>query len=333
MNTMKLFITVFIITFVLSFGALLFYMQEPIIVNKPVVRERHWEIRSIDTMKYSRDRARDMKDKEEFDIIIDRQMDLIARTDANYVTIDTPYDEEFNSVLRRWVTSARKYKLSIWFRGNFSGWEGWFDYPKISKDEHIKKTISFILENQDIFKDGDIFDACPECENGAKVTTKNLSLHRQFLVEEYEAKKEAFREINKNVHYNFHSMNGDIAKSLMDEETTRMLGGVVVIDHYVPTTDRLARDIVTLAKQSGGTIVLGEFGVPIPGIHKQIMSDADQKQWIEDALEKVVVLDEVKGINYWVNMGGTSAIWHDNGDPKPAWSVIKTYYSKEEVKK
>ena len=61
---------------------------------------------------------------------------------------------------------VRKHGLSVWFRGNFSGWEEWFGYPKIKAYEHINKTRNFIINNPELFADGDIFTSCPECENG-----------------------------------------------------------------------------------------------------------------------------------------------------------------------
>ena len=125
-----------------------------------------WKIQSIDTMKYSRDKAREKLADPSFDAIIEMQIRDIAQTGATHVAIGTPYDNEFLPFLKRWVDTARKYNLKIWFRGNFSGWEGWFDYPPISREEHLKLTEKFIKENNNLFKDGDIFISCPECENG-----------------------------------------------------------------------------------------------------------------------------------------------------------------------
>ena len=62
-------------------------------------------------------------------------------------------------------------------------------------------------------------------------------------------------------------MNGDVAKLVMDKQTTASMDGIVVIDHYVATPEQLALDIRRIAEGSGGNVVLGEFGVPIPNIH------------------------------------------------------------------
>src|SRR5258708_6337361 len=91
-----------------------------------------WPVQSIDTMKYSRDTAGQMLTKPEFDATINSQVSEIAQTGATHIAIATPYDEMFIPFLKRWVKSARAHGLKVWFRGNFSGWEGWYNFPKIT---------------------------------------------------------------------------------------------------------------------------------------------------------------------------------------------------------
>src|SRR3989344_9295997 len=112
-----------------------------------------WEFASIHTMKYSRDLSREKLNDPSFNAIINQQVAQIAGTGVTHVAIATPYDEEFYPMLVRWVASARRNNLKVWFRGNWSGWEGWFNYPKISREEHIKKTEEFIKNHQDLFED------------------------------------------------------------------------------------------------------------------------------------------------------------------------------------
>src|SRR3990167_6868062 len=95
-------------------------------ITSPVKQERVWQVKSIDTMKYSRDLSGAKLNDPTFDQIIDKQVKAIKGAGASYVAIGTPYDEKFIPILSRWVSSARKNGLSVWFRGNFSGWEGGF---------------------------------------------------------------------------------------------------------------------------------------------------------------------------------------------------------------
>lgn len=288
-----------------------------------------WNIKSVDTMKYSRDLSREKLEDASFDGVIDEQVKNIASVGATHVAIATPYDQEFLPMLKRWVSAARKYKLKVWFRGNWSGWEEWFDYPKITRNEHMRKTKGFILSNADIFEDGDIFSSCPECENGGPGdprSTGDVEGFRKFIISEYREAKRSFASINKKVQSNYFSMNADVAKLVMDKETTATLDGIVTIDHYVGAPEQLARDVEEIADESGGRIVLGEFGVPIPDINGE-MSGLEQAEWIDKALWILKGSNRVNGINYWSNVGGTTAIWEDDGNAKEAVNILKKYFN------
>lgn len=286
------------------------------------------KIKSIDTMKYSRDMAREKNSDSSFDEIINRQISSIAKTGATHVAIATPYDEEFIPFMRRWVSSARKNNLNIWFRGNFSGWEGWFGYPRITREEDLVKLEEFILKNPDLFEDGDIFTPCTECENGGPGDprlTGDIGGFRKFLIDEYMTSRLSFSRIQKSVSSNFFSMNGDVANLIMDQDTTKKLDGIVVIDHYVKTPKQLSDDIKSIAHSSGGKVVLGEFGVPLPNIHGNL-NEEEQKKWLEESTKLLSQIPELIGINYWVSVGGTTELWDDSGKAKAGVEVIKNFY-------
>lgn len=287
-----------------------------------------WSIQSIDTMKYSRDLAREKAYDPSFDAVIDQHMQLIAAAGATHVAIGTPYDPEFIPFMRRWVASARRNGLKVWFRGNFAGWEEWFDYSAINRAAHTQKLEKFILENRDLFEDGDAFSSCPECENGGPGDPRHngdVVGHRKFLIEEYRVAKKTFEEIGKDVQANLYSMNGDVAYLVMNEETTKALDGVVTIDHYVATPDRLIRDIDRFKERSKGQIILGEIGVPIPDIHGNL-SEVSQAKWLDDALRKLVASNSIIGINYWVAVGGSTSLWEAGGRAKPSSEEIQKFF-------
>lgn len=288
-----------------------------------------WEVQSIDTMKYSRDLAREKLNDETFNQVIEEQIKKISQTGATHVAIATPYDYEFLPFLWRWVSTARKYNLNVWFRGNWAGWEKWFDYSKIAREEHLQKTEQFILQNKGLFKDNDIFTPCPECENGGPGDprrTKDINGHRNFLIQEYEITNKAFKKIGKKVRSNFNSMNGDVVKLIMDKKTTEAMDGIIVIDHYVNSVETLVKDIKDLIKQSNGKVVLGEFGAPITDIHDN-MSEQDQAEWINKALNELSEIPEFIGLNYWVNLGSSTQLWNKDGSPRQAVSVIYSFYT------
>ena len=293
--------------------------------------DKFWQIQSIDTMKYSRDLSREKLEDKSFDYIIDGTMEKIVATGATHVSIGTPYDQEFLPILKRWVDSARRNHLKVWFRGNWSGWEGWFDYSKISREEHIILTKSFILNNPDLFEDGDVFTACPECENGGPGDPRHngdLEGHRAFLINEYQAMGSAFEAIGKKVRSNLNAMNGDVAALVMDKATTEALGGIVAVDHYVSTPEKLVADIKRLSADSGGRVVLSEFGVPIPDINGE-MSELEQAEWISGALNNLVQMSELEGLNYWVSVGGSTELWPINDSPRLAVQTITKFFNPE----
>jgi len=280
-------------------------------------------------MKYSRDLAREKGTVKSFAKLVDTQVSLIAKTGATHVAIGTPYDEEFLPVLQLWVKTARKYKLGVWFRGNFAGWEGWFDYKKIDRETHNKEIEKFILKNPELFQDGDIFASCPECENGGPGDpriTGDIQGHRNFLIKEYQTTTKAFKTIHKNVLSGFNSMNFDVATVIMDTETTQKLGGIVVVDHYVLSPSKTVEDLNQLSHNTGGLIVLGEVGAPIPDIHGKMTED-EQALWIESVFNALKNSPSIIGVNYWTGFGSSTQIWDSEYKPYKAVQTITSFYN------
>ena len=291
-------------------------------------KTRLWEVQSIDTVKSSRDLARQTLTDPKREADIEVEVKSIADLGATHVAIGTPYDQEFLPVLEKWVAAARRHNLSVWFRGNFAGWEGWFGYPRITRGEHLVKTEEFILTHPDLFRDGDIFTSCTECENGGPGDPRangDLKGHRQFLMDEYWVTKNAFAKIDKAVKSNYFSMNGGVARLVMDEATTRALDGIVTIDHYVKSPEQLALDVREIARRSGGRVVLGEFGAPIPDIHGQ-MTELEQAQWLQRALAALAQTEELMGLNYWVGFGGSTALWRESREARVGVAVLEHFY-------
>lgn len=289
-----------------------------------------WEFQAVDTMKYSRDLSGELlENPQKLKQITDQQVKSIADLGATHVAIATPYDEKFLPVLKEWVAAARRYGLKVWFRGNLSGWEEWFGFPRISREEHLKKIGEFIRNNPTLFENGDYFSACPECENGGPGDprrTGDVAGYRQFLIAEYQEQLQAFRDINKNVQVNLNSMNGDVAKLVMDKATTTALGGQVVVDHYVETPAELDQDITAFAEASGGKVILGEFGAPIPDIHGH-MTEEQQAEWLKQSFHLLAQNPNLVGLSYWTNVGGSTSLWTEDGTPKQAAQVVKVAFT------
>lgn len=309
-----------------SFSNHTFYFEPPL-------PDHFFTVESIDTMKYSRDMAREKLHDESFDAVINEQMKLIADSGATHVAIATPYDKEFLPILARWVASARAHGLSVWFRGNFSGWEGWFGYKKITRAEHKKMLGSFIISNPELFVDGDIFTPCPECENGGPGDprqTGDKNGYNTFLVGEYSIAGDAFTQVGKSI-AQYPSMNADIARDVIDKETAKALGGTILIDHYVSSPEQFADDVVSIGKKLNASIGIGEFGAPVPDLNGD-MSRGEQAQYIKNIFNLLYTkAGGVPIINYWTLKGGSTALISDNGTPRTVYSVVQSYFSLPKV--
>ena len=322
-------ILIFILILIVVSGSLFLVAIKNRKTQVPKETNRTWTVKSIDTMKFSRDLAQEKLKEPSFDETIDIQVRFIKETGATHIAIGTPYDEKFIPYLRRWVIVARKYNLNVWFRGNFSGWEGWFGETKnLNRAKHIQFIQSFIRNNPDLFEDGDIFTPCPECENGGPGDPRsdtNLDDFRKFMISENSIASEEFYKLKKDVVTNFASMNYDVAKLVMDQETLRKMGGIIVVDHYVNTPQKLSSDIDYLIMNKNSKVILGEIGVPIQNIH-QNMTDQSQAEWLNDALDLLSQKENVIGINYWVSHGGSTAIFNNDNTPKEAADILQKYY-------
>jgi hypothetical protein len=213
-----------------------------------------WQYQCIDTMKSSRDQARAWLSRSATDNAkdIDSQMKLIAASGANCVAIDTPYDAEFLPILQAWVAGAREQRLHVWFRGNFSGWEGWFGYPaSLTPAQLLTQGEQFIRSQVPLFQDQDIFTLAPEAENGQAFTsagTAGYGAYRKFLVDEHRMQDQVFTALHKQVVTNWLSMSGGVARASMDHTTVGALGGVVAIDHYVAAPNDMGTTIDWLTR-------------------------------------------------------------------------------------
>lgn len=288
-----------------------------------------WDVRSVDTMKTSRDKARDRLNDSSYDASINKQLAAIKSLGANYVALGTPYDDEFLPYLSRWVTLARRNGLNVWFRGNFSGWEGWFDYPRdMTPSEHLVATESFIADNASLFEDGDIFDPCPECENAEHWPQPEAnSQFNEFLREQQKVTEQAFNGIGKDVHSNVFSVIGGRAREVMTPGTAAALGGVVTIDHYIKDPGNMGEYVEYFASDLGARTLVGEYGAPIRDINGD-MTESDQARHVEAVFGELYKhRRNVYGINYYVLSEGTTSLLNQDGSEREAAQVVRKYFT------
>lgn len=255
-------------------------------------------------------------------------MTLIAEAGATHVAVATPYDTKFLPVLELWVASARAHGLKVWFRGNFSGWEGWFSFAKIDRAAHKKLLQSFVHNNPNLFESGDVFTPCPECENGGPGDPRqsgDVKGYNTFLIDEEKVASAAFGEQGKTIAV-YPSMNGDIAREILSPAVVRAFGGTILIDHYVSTVKQFRGDLKAISEHLGATVGLGEVGAPIPDLQGK-MTEAKQAAYIDALFEAMSLSQErVPVVNYWTLSGGSTALVHDNGEPRAAYTTVQNYF-------
>lgn len=298
---------------------------------KPVDAATLWHYQCIDTMKISRDKARGWTNTSDLDKHITWEMKTIKDMGANCVAIDTPYDEEFLPYMTKWASVARKYNLHVWFRGNFSGWEGWFDYPKNMKSSTlIQKTETFITKHPNLFADGDIFTPAPEAENGGdfnQVEPNAYGRYRIFLITEYQTATDAFRLIGKKVTVNWLSMNGGLARRMMDQKIIDSIDHLVTIDHYIKTPQEMTEYINYFTNNFHAKVVVGEFGAPIPDINGD-MNAREQAAFVRSVFDELYKNKEhIEGVNYWDLYDGSTALINDDQTPREVVQVVKDYFT------
>lgn len=291
-----------------------------------------FEVEAVDTMKYSRDAARNQDAHK----LIPEMVAAAASLNPTHIAIGTPYDDEFIPVTKMWVSEIRKRNIKVWYRGNFAAWENWFGYERFKDPyEHIAKTERFIKNNPDLFEDGDIFTPAPEAENGGfgdpRRSEEIKNKFFDFLPKSYDSCMNAVRSIGRDVKCGYFSVNGDVAR-MFTKDIVNRTGGVLVIDHYVKTPEKLIEDIKAYHETTGAKIVLGEYGAPIPDIHGDLSEDEQDKLIKDNMIALVKHRDIIGGINYWTAFGGSTEIFKNQIQPKKAAQTLEAFFNPIVVK-
>lgn len=314
---------------ILLFGVTFFFVANHIL-SQSQSKKTLWDYQCIDTMKISRDAARSEETNPNARKEITKEVTLIKKLGANCIAVATPYDEEFVPYLKMWVEEARKEDLHVWFRGNFSSWEGWFSYPKgMTTEDHLQKTKQFILAHSDLFEDGDVFTPAIEAENGwgnGYVPQSDYPIFRQFLIDEHVNAQNAFGQIGKHVTTNWLSMSGGLAKDMLDAPTVTALDNTVTIDHYVDSPENMQSYIDYFKNTFHAKVVIGEFGAPIPDINGS-MTNEEQSSFVDSVFAVLAQEnDTVYAVNYWTLNNSSTALMDTNNNLKPVSDVLKEYY-------
>jgi hypothetical protein len=307
------------------------------------VQPAHWEVKSIDVMKYSKDVVCNPPSGS----TIDTMNSQVASSGANFVAISTPYDNPAcGSSVRltnEWISSARDRGLQIWHRHMGLAFEGIYNTPKVKNlDAYTQQIVDYVKNNPDQFRDGDIFTPTPEPDSAGINGVTYCPTTCQFAsADEYNSwiqftqfrVKEAFASIGKKVAVGYYGHSGFIVwgennpdwqgKSFLTQQTVDAMDGIIAMDTYPETYGGNMIDSLNGAhkKWPNAKLMIGEWGTITPG------TTEEKQKRIIDALT-ASQREYVIGFNYW-NLGpaGQEGLLRSDLTQLPIFETLQSFYS------
>jgi len=308
------------------------------IVNNPSPKAGSWEIQSVSSMKESKDRVCGPRDR----AFVEKWVDKAKELGANYVAIETPYDNpDCGSSLeytKTWVNAVRSRGLKIWHRHMFLSFEGIYSASKNPGDDYLGKIYKYIKDNSWMFQEEDIFTPAPEPQNGGisgiTYCAQNVCIFKDaphfnsWLRSSVDISEKAFGEIGlagkmKIGFFGFDgftawgSMNPDWNGILEDATIAKM--GNIAIDHYPELCgDTMENALNELEKRYPGIpIFISEWGsVGQNNIENQARTS------MEAAKRPGVI-----GFNYWhMGVGGNEALINEDFSVRPQFDEVQSFF-------
>lgn len=227
------------------------------------VNLKNWNVQSANPVDLSRNQSRYFFIDKTYKNKVLKELKEIKSSGANFVTISTPYNDEFVPVLKYWTTQAHKLKLKVWFNGGFAEWEGWFSYKKNkSISDILSEGKKFINNNSNLFEDGDAFTLMPQAEDGGPwnpVKQQEFINFKNFIVSEYELCANEFSRLGIEIKCNWIPINSDLAPNIIDDKTLNELDNLIVINRRSKTSTDLSKNLETIYSKFGANIMLSNF--------------------------------------------------------------------------
>lgn len=305
-------------------------------------------IASVDTMKESRDtETRPMTDAQ-----ISASVNLVAGLNVTYITVDTHWD--YASYMQRWVNAIRGAGKKVYFRIQPNQWENNNGVTGLMTPAGYKQALqSFILSNPGLFQPGDIFDPCPEPENGPywiktygsswtsgapNTATRDFNA---FIRDTTDVSDNAFHQLGIfGVITTVRSTNSFFAShpGPLEAATVQKMGRVT-FDSYPEeyTTDPATAVSARLTELNairnawpGVPLVIGEMGYS----NKIAVDDTTQANVLGAEFNAIRNLSYISGVNYWVgagtnNSGGYTHIFNGNTGSwtlRPAAGLLNDFF-------
>ena len=273
-------------------------------------------IASLDTMKESMDSLNNPLTPAQ----IANDVNLSASLNTTHITVDTPYDDP--GYAQQWADAIRAAGKHVWFRMSYDSWLGIYGAAATMTPAGYESAMrAFILAHASLFQPGDIFDPCPEPEQGAywaaaygpswdwSPAPPNAATRESnaFVRDTSSVAAAAFQQIGvAGVNTTVRSMNPFIVEHDLEPATVAQLGRVT-IDSYPeagttdPATAARARvdEMNGIENQWRVPIVVGEMGYST----QALVSDAVQEPVLSAEFRALQGLPYLAGVNYWTGAG------------------------------
>ena len=312
----------------------------PSIAVAPTSGGHFWAIRSVSSMKETKDKVCG-QDSPEF---ISSWLDKAVELGVNYVAVETPYDNpacgSSVSYTKLWVDAVHTRGLNVWHRHAPLAFEGIYDTPKDASKNYLTLISEYIKANPTFFRAGDIFTPIPEPQNGGitgiTYCPQNICIFsgaaefNQWLRDAMTTSDSAFQSIGLGgkMKIGYFGFDGFVAwgdnnpdwHGILEDSTVAAMGNIT-IDHYPEIVgDTMTNDLNEIQTKYPNTpIVIGEWGTITGGdIVAQVINSMGA------ALRKNII-----GFNYWhLGLGGNESLINDDMSNKSSFDAVKSFFAK-----
>ena len=328
-----------------------------LLVSSSLSSPSPWEIKSVSTMKLTKDRVHNPVGEDKIGKWVDKAADL----GVTHVAIETPYDNppglDAVSYTQRWIDTLREAEISVWHRHMFTKLEGIYDAKReVNREGYIDQIEGYILGNEDMFRPGDIFTPHPEIQNGG--ISLVTACHGDVCQFEGDSQQESIRQFNSwvrestitarsaferlgledTVRVGFFGFDGFVGwghdnpdwspdKNPIIEDETLEVVGEMTIDHYPRTGSQMAEDLDELQSfYPHVPIMIGELG-DTQGEGGDFITDSVRGiDYTSDGKPR----EHILGMNYWhIGPEGNEALLIEDADSNPRETDL--YYVMQEV--
>lgn len=298
-----------------------------------------WEIKSVSTMKETKDKICGQDD----DVFIARWLDRAVELGVNYVAIETPYDNpscgDALAYTKRWVSAARSRGLKIWHRHMPLAFEGIYGVTKNNSTNYLGMVKNYILANPSLFQSGDIFTPIPEPQNGgisgitycsSLCQFQSKEQFNQWLRDAIDISETSFQSVGvSGMKIGYYGFDGFVAwgsnnpdwNGILEDATVAKMGNIT-IDHYPELiNETMKQGLEELhARYPNTPIIIGEWGS---------VGNSDQTAQVVSSMGAAYEAPYVKGFNYWhMGMGGNEALINSDFSTLPHFATVQSYFSR-----